>query len=112
MAMLVESGVQSLSGVQNYPTLEMWEDIDPTSQYQEQWIRMGHIEWTFGIGQTVVANPQPDVIAVTLDPCSTFAQEHVSYVLADAAAPVSECLVQTSQINQENLHMRIYEITP
>ncbi|MEB0201777.1 hypothetical protein QN354_08405 [Cryobacterium sp. 5I3] len=112
MAVLVESGVESFSGVQTYPAAEMWNEIDPSARYADKWNRLAHIHWGFGTGEPVVTNPQADVVLVTIDPCSSFAQEHVSYVLSDGAQEKSACLVEKSTIQQGLLEMRIYEVIP
>lgn len=112
MALLVQSSVQSFSGVQNYPSDQMWKQIDPRSEFENEWNRLGQINWTFGNGAPQVENPQPNAISVTLDPCSSFAQDHVSYVLSDVLAPPDTCLVQRSLIKQGLLDMRIYEVVP
>ncbi|KGJ72200.1 hypothetical protein GY21_17055 [Cryobacterium roopkundense] len=113
MAILVESGVSSLSGVQNYPTEQMWDEIDPTSKYENEWNRLGQVQWSLGTGALKIANPQANLIAVTVDPCSSFAQDEVSYILADS--PVSaelDCVLEKSTIQQGQVEMRIYEIVP
>lgn len=112
MAVLVETGVESLSGVQTYPPDEMWDEIDPHDRYENVWNRLAHIHWSFGIGEPQMTNPQADVISVTLDPCSDFAQENVSYVLADAKASNEKCLVQVADIQQGARDMQIYKIAP
>ena len=112
MAILVESGVSSFSGVQTYPSARMWKEIDPTSRFDDEWNRLGHIQWSTGLGDPVVANPSPDVIAVTFDACSTFAQKHVSWVLSDEQDSSSACLQRTSRIAQGALKMSIYRVVP
>ena len=112
MALLVESGVQSLSGVQTYPSEEMWSAIDPSGKFETEWNRLGHVQWAFGTGEPTVVNPQPDVISVSFDPCSAFAQKNVSYVLTDGAPNESSCLVENAVIPQGTLVMRVYEIVP
>ena len=112
MALLVESGVQSLSGVQTYPTEDMWNEIDPSGEFETEWNRLGHVQWAFGAGEPTVANPQPDVISVSFDPCSSFAQKNVAYVLTDGTPNESTCLIETAVIPQGTLVMRVYEIVP
>ena len=111
MAILVESGVKSFSGVQTYPSAKMWQEIDPRSQYEEEWNRLGHIQWrTSTPGEPTVTNPSPDVIAVTFDACSVFAQQDVTWVLSDERKIFSPCLEQESEIKQGALEMRIYKV--
>jgi len=88
----------------------MWKEIDPTSRFDDEWNRLGHIQWSTGTGDPVVANPSPDVIAVTFDACSTFAQKHVSWVLSDEQDSSSACLQRTSRIAQGALKMSIYRV--
>jgi len=112
MAVLVQSGVASFSGVQTYPSVEMWNEIDPTGRYEEEWNRLAHIQWEFGSGEPTMTNPRPDVVRVVLDPCSTFAGEHVDFVLTDDGPASSECLREVMTVQQGALLMRIYEVVP
>jgi hypothetical protein len=112
MAMLMESDVHSLSGVQTYPSKAMWKEIDPTSKYAQEWNRLGHVHWSIASGAPTVKNPQPDVISVTIDPCSTFAQKYVNYVLTDGLLSANKCLVQAADVKQGILDMRVYRIVP
>lgn len=110
MAVLVSSGVESYSGVQPYPSLEMWHDIDPDGEYEQAWNRLAHVRWAFGEGEPVSVNPQRDQVVSTFDACSTFAQEHVDYVLADVDPPSMGCLVQLDVEEQGTTRMMVYEV--
>jgi hypothetical protein len=112
MAVLVESGAQSLSGVQTYPPTRMWEAIDPSGDYEQAWNRLGHLDWELGGGEPAVRNPQADVIAITFDPCSEFAQQNVDYILSDEEEYQQPCLTETTELKQGALTMRIYEVVP
>ncbi|MFC6354799.1 DUF7657 domain-containing protein [Luethyella okanaganae] len=112
MALLMESDVESLSGVQTYPSREMWELVDPQDRFEEQWNRLGHVQWNFAPGEPTIQNPQPDVIAVTFDPCSTFAQENVDYVASVVVPESSSCLVERAFVQQGQLPLHIYEVVP
>lgn len=112
MAILVEAGVESYSGVQNYPATKMWHDIDPSSKYETEWNRLGHVRWSFAPGEPRVVNPQPDVIAATIDSCSDFAQKHVRYLLSDAPAESTGCLALKSSMQEGLVSMFIYEVVP
>jgi hypothetical protein len=110
MAVLVETGVESFTGVQTYPPKEMWKDIDPSSKYEAVWNRLAHVQWTFGKGEPKLSNPQPDVVNGTFDACSGFAQKHVKYVLSDVKPPPSACLRQLSNTHQGTRDMWIYKV--
>jgi len=112
IALLVQTGVGSYSGVQNYPSDEMWEQIDPTGRYDQLWNRLAHVQWKFGEGDPEVTSPQGDVVVVRLDPCAPFAQENVQYVLTSEEPPSLDCLSLVSTTEQGQLTMRIYEVVP
>ena len=110
MAILTQVGVESLSGVQNYPSDEMWDEIDPTAKFEKNWNRLAHVQWKLGVGSVTMANPSPDVVAVTFDPCSSFAQDNIDYVLADADLSGTACLAPLDTVTQGASKLRIYEI--
>lgn len=111
-ALLVENGVESYSGVQTYPSEEMWEQIDPASRFENRWNRLGHVLWHFGPGEPTPRNPRPDVIQVNLDACSDFAQEHVTYVLTDAAQTATGCLEERFEVQQGTIVLTVFEVVP
>lgn len=110
MALLIESDVQSLSGVQTYPSPEMWAMIDPEGSYEQEWNRLAHIQWAFGTGEPTVSNPQPDVAVVTMDPCSSFAQENVQHIVSVEEAPSTECLAERESLLQGHLPLHVYDV--
>ncbi|WP_146066103.1 hypothetical protein [Cryobacterium sp. Y82] len=112
MAVLVQTGVPTLSGVQTYPPKEMWEKIDPSAKFEDKWNRLARVVWTLKTGAMTVDNPAPDVIEVTVDPCSQFAQENIKYVLSDIDDATEECLVPTQAVQQGARPMQIFEVVP
>ncbi|MEB0201778.1 hypothetical protein QN354_08410 [Cryobacterium sp. 5I3] len=110
MAVLVETGVPSLSGIQTYPSKAMWSEIDPSAHFEENWNRLGRVVWELRAGGVAVSNPYPDVIEVSIDPCSEFAQRNIKYVLTDRAETADSCLVPTAVVKQGNLTMRILTV--
>jgi hypothetical protein len=112
MAILMQSGVDSYSGAQNYPSDEMWSEIDPEKTYEFSWNRLGHVEWVIEPGEPRVSNPWDDAIEVTLDPCSQFAQSRVDYVLSDQEEISSSCLSLISTTTEGTMNLRVYEVTP
>jgi len=81
-SVLVETGVDSFNGVQLYPPIEMWRDVDPNGQYADVWNRYASVAWETGTGEPVLRNPQADVVIATFDSCSNFARQHVTYVMS------------------------------
>ena len=110
MAILTQVDVESLSGVQNYPPEEMWNEIDPRGTFENNWNRLGHIHWEVGDGPISMENPLPDVITVTFDPCSSFAQSEVDYVLSDVDLDGTNCLQNVEVVEQGLTEMRIYRV--
>ncbi len=111
-AILTQTAVGSFSGVQNYPSDTMWQEIDPTGKYEEYWNRLAHLDWVVGTGEPRVSLPSADVVRITFDPCSAFAQKYVRYVLIDASDLQSTCVSKLDEITQGNQLMRIYEVVP
>lgn len=111
-AILTQTGVGSFTGVQNYPSPEMWEAIDPDGEYEHLWNRLAHVTWTLGKGEPVVTSPSGDVLTVTFDACSVFAQENVDYVLVDGIEIDSDCVDELVDQKQGVLEMRVYEVVP
>ena len=112
MAVLVQTGVPSLSGVQTYPPKEMWDKIDPAGSFEDKWNRLARVIWTLKTGTMTVDNPAPDVIEVTVDPCSEFVQKNIKFVLSDIDDATQECLVPTQAVQQGTRPMQIFEVTP
>jgi hypothetical protein len=108
---LVQSGVRALNGVQTYPPAPMWNAIDPTHQYQEQWNRLANVNWAAGQGEPTVSNPVRDQIVVTFDSCSAFAASNVTYVLADHSI-AQPCLRVLHEVRQGVSHFWIYSVIP
>jgi hypothetical protein len=112
MAILMSSGVDAYSGMQPYPSEEMWHDIDPDGSDEKAWNRLAYVRWKFGQGEPESSNPVADQIITTFDACSDFAQEHVSYVLADSPPPSMQCLHILDEEKEGVSDMTIYEVVP
>ena len=112
MALLTQVDVRSYSGVQNYPSEEMWAQIDPDGRFEENWNRLAHIHWHVGSGPVSMHNTTPDVVEVTFDPCSPFGQERVDYVLADTDLDGTKCLQRLDSIDQGARELRVYDVVP
>ena len=110
-ALLVQTGVQAYNGVQTYPPGLMWQQIDPTGQYENDWNRLANVSWTPGIGEPVPTVPVRDQIQVTFDSCSSFAQTNVRYVLTDK--PLEQaCLNQLTEVTEGPTQFFVYQVRP
>ncbi|RAZ31647.1 hypothetical protein [Microbacterium sp. SMR1] len=107
--MLVESGVTALNGFQGAPSLEMWAQIDPTGASEEYWNRLGMVSWVLGEGDPAPRNPYPDQVQMTFDPCASFAQENVTWVLSEVPIE-SACVTLAEEILEGPTTMRIYQV--
>jgi hypothetical protein len=90
----------------------MWNTIDPQAQYEDVWNRLAHISWKVGAGEPEVTLIQSDIVFVTFDACSQFAQGNVDYLLSDDPSIHSECLAPIETTQQGPSRMTIYEVTP
>jgi len=109
MMMLVQSGVTALNGFQGAPSLDMWEEIDPTGASEEHWNRLGMVSWVLGAGDPAPRNPYPDQVQMTFDPCAPFAQENVTWVLSEVPID-SSCVTLADEVQEGPTTMRIYEV--
>ena len=108
-SVLTGAGIRAYNGVQLYPNRAMWADIDPDGEFTEQWNRYASMVWLPGEGDPGISNPQPDIVIATFDSCSTFAQQHVDYVLADREVN-QRCLQQLDAGQQGPTPYWIYEV--
>lgn len=108
-SVLVEAGVRAFNGVQIYPPLEMWHQIDPSGRSENIWNRYASLSWELGAGEPTIRSTQSDVVIMTFDSCSKFAQGHVTYVMADR--PVDQrCLQKIDQASQGPSTYSIYRV--
>ncbi len=108
-SVLVETGVDSFNGVQLYPPVEMWREVDPDGQFSDVWNRYASVAWEPGTGEPVLRNPQADVVIATFDSCSNFAQQHVTYVMSQD--PLDQrCLQQVDQASSGPSTYWFYEV--
>jgi hypothetical protein len=106
---LVQSGMESFNGFQSAPPPEMWEWIDPSSDYEHVWNRLANITWVPGIGAPVPINPAQDQIRLNFDSCSAFAQKHVEHVLSDSNLN-QDCLQLDDRIEQGPTTFWVYQV--
>jgi hypothetical protein len=109
--MLVESGVSALNGFQSTPSRAMWHQIDPRGQNERIWNRLANVSWVARSGAPAPRNPAPDQIQMTFDSCDAFAQQHVTWVLAEGTVS-QQCLRPVNSVQQGPTQMNIYKVVP
>ncbi len=110
-ALLVQSGVRAYNGVQTYPPELMWQQIDPTGQYRNDWNRLANVSWAPGVGEPVPTVPVRDQIVVSFDSCSSFARTNVKYVLTDK--PLEQaCLSPVAEVPEGPSEFFVYQVQP
>jgi hypothetical protein len=112
MATVFEGAVPGYSGVQTYPSREMWAQIDPTGASEDAWNRLAHIHWVAGSGDPAPRNPGTDVVELTFDSCGDFAQEHVTFVLNSGAPLHQRCLQTISSYREGPVPEQVYRVLP
>ncbi len=113
-SLLLQSGVSSFNVIQSYPSKSFWQKLDPTSSRANVWNRYAHLDWALGeTGTTRESLVGPDHLVITMDPCSTFAQEEVDYVLATTIDDMSSpCLAPVRTIDTSAIDMFVLRIVP
>lgn len=108
-AILRETGVEAYSGVQPYPSEEMWSEIDPDKSSEAVWNRYAHVNWTLSPDAPEAANPQPDVVVAHLDTCSAFAQKYVDHIFTEQVVD-QPCARLVETIPANGTAFRIYDV--
>jgi hypothetical protein len=111
-AVLRQTGVEAYSGVQAWPTDEMWEELDPDGSDEAIWNRYAHVNWTADLAADALVLVQADVVQVRLDSCDAFAQEHLDHVLSQGPVTGQRCLEQVDEVQQGPVSYVIYDVVP
>jgi hypothetical protein len=110
-AALRESGVTAYSGVQGWPSAEMWDEIDPAHVQEQAWNRYAHVGWTADPAVPDLTLPAPDAVTLKFDSCGAFAQQHVDYVAT--SAPLEQaCVRELGSTTEGDSTYRVYEVVP
>lgn len=111
VSVLRETGVEAFSGVQGWPSDEMWDLLDPDGSDEQSWNRYAHLNWTADPAAPEIALVQADVVQLRLDSCGAFAQQHVDHVLSET--PVDQpCLEQVESVPEGATTFYIYDVVP
>ncbi|WP_407341773.1 hypothetical protein [Pengzhenrongella phosphoraccumulans] len=109
IATVREAGVESYSGVQGFPSTQMWDAIDPDRSDAGSWNRYAHVNWTADKDAPEIELQFADVLMLRFDSCAPFAQGNVRYVVA--SEPVTQgCLAEVKVVPEEGATYRIYEV--
>jgi hypothetical protein len=110
-SVLRETGVEAFSGVQAWPSDEMWDLLDPDGSDEQAWNRYAHLNWTADPAAPEIALVQADVVQLRLDSCGTFAQQNVDHVLSEI--PVDQpCLSEVAVVPEGVSTFYVYEVVP
>ena len=111
VATVREVGVEAYSGVQGWPSREMWSQIDPDGSDAAAWNRYATVNWTADTSAPEIELQFADVLMLRFDSCSVFAQQYVDYVVAPARL-AQDCLAEVREVDEEGATYRIYEVVP
>lgn len=110
-AVLRETAVESFSGVQAWPSPEMWHALDPAGSNEFVWNRYAHVGWTADPAAPAISQPAPDAIVLRLDSCEPFAQQNLDYVVSDT--PIDQgCLQLRDEVTADAASYWIYTLVP
>ncbi|MBO9555491.1 hypothetical protein [Cellulomonas sp.] len=110
-AVLRETGVEAYSGVQGWPSLPMWDDLDPEGDDEQSWNRYAHVNWTADPAAPEIVLVTADVVQVRLDSCGPIAQENIEHVLSQQ--PIDQpCLREVESVPEGGSTFHIYEVVP
>ncbi|AZI58518.1 hypothetical protein EH165_10650 [Nakamurella antarctica] len=112
-ALLDATGTPILGGNQmSGPNREQWLKLDPTAQHEFVWNRGASIikfAWTVG-PDIIIESPQPDVITVTVDPCTLQGRGfNVTYVVSTQPLQGS-CLVPEQSLQWFSQNQFVYAV--
>jgi hypothetical protein len=112
-AILMANTQETLSGQQyTGPNMDSWHVLDSAENYKNAWNRGSSyvtFEWTNG-SKVEMSNPNPDIIKISIDPCSKSLSElSVDYILT-AKDLSNSCLTKIGTYEWENSPTNIYKI--
>ena len=112
-SVILAAGVPQLSGQSGSgPNRDAWQKIDPGELDSQKWNR-GSAYITFSWSQDsiqTISNPSPDVILVTINPCSnSLGQLGLSWVVSSQSLQ-NECLKMFATVNFLGAPVNIYRL--
>lgn len=104
------AGVNTLSGVNIYPQYGIWRSFPNYEDYKDVVNRYAHIQFVINNenNNTIYLN-QADLFTVNIDPCNTFAQQHITYLLS-LKPETSPCIQQVKMFYDNSQQVYIYKI--
>ncbi len=107
--LLRESGVEAVSGVQAWPSDELWDELDPDGSDEASWNRYAHLNWTADPAAPELVLVQNDVLQVRLDSCGEFGQENLDHVLSSVRIDQA-CLTERTRVDQGTSTFFVYDV--
>ena len=112
-ALVIAAGARMLSGQQGTgPNREAWKILDPAEAYSSVWNR-GASYLLFAWNDSdipALSNPAPDVIQVTVSPCSPVMQALELRWVLTAATLSQDCLERRGELLWQGVPMNLYAV--
>ncbi|HSX14779.1 MAG TPA: hypothetical protein VLE72_02615 [Candidatus Saccharimonadales bacterium] len=109
----LDAGKSSLTGVNYYPQLDLWHELDPDRAYSDIYNRYAHVYFTLSDGASATFNLHgTDNFSVAWDPCSQFTHtEDIRYALSQNLLN-NRCLTLVNKVDYPQLSFYIYKTVP
>lgn len=115
-ALLFGNGVPTLTGYQSSgPDADQWRLLDPDDRFEEEWNRGAsflHMSFNHPVGtEPTVANPNPDIVQVSTDPCEVDPRLGLGRVISGGELPFP-CLELESTFVWSGTKQYVYTVGP
>lgn len=112
-AVLAANAIPAISGQQLGGPSELWRVLDPDGSQADGWNRAAAnlvFDWAAPGAPTTITNPQPDLIVVSLDPCSATLDElQVRTIIATSPLRGRDCLANLERMQIMGMKKWVYD---
>jgi len=106
----VMAGVRNISGVMTYPQFDIWKTFPNEPAYERIINRYAHISFQLNNEHNdSMERVLPDYYWVKIDPCDSFAQQNITYLLS-ISPETNQCLEKIDQLQYNQQPIFIYKI--